>query len=492
MNEVSPARTVPSGRSGHSSKERTILVVDDARSVREYLTSHLVEADYTVVTAVNGQEALELSSTQKFDLVLCDMHMPEMDGATFRLEMLKKGINAATPFLAMSSNDSVENLKAMQQLHAAAFLTKPFKPQQLLMQVERLIAEAALRESEERFRTVADHTYAWEYWLGPDRRMVWMSPSCERVTGYSVGEFMDDPDLPLKIVYHEDRALMEDHLQHHVHECASQSLDYRIKTKDGKVRWLAHSCQPVYDSQGNWAGRRACNLDFTERKHAEQFREDVERIVRHDLKSPTNAIITLSTMLLDEGGFSAEQREMLEYIEDYSQRMLRMLDMSLRLFKMEQGTFQLNAKPVDLIELLGRAGIELRDLLTSRNRNLRLVVRGVPASQDESFVVVGDELLLYSMLTNLVRNALEAAPPDSTITVSLDEDASVQMRVHNLGSVPPEIRGRFFEKYATAGKTYGTGLGTYAAKLIAHTHGGSITMETSEEAGTTVAVVLPK
>jgi signal transduction histidine kinase len=64
--------------------------------------------------------------------------------------------------------------------------------------------------------------------------------------------------------------------------------------------------------------------------------------------------------------------------------------------------------------------------------------------------------------------------------------------ISNAGAVPARIRDCFFEKYATAGKKDGTGLGTYGARLIAETHGAKIAMTTSEEAGTTVTVSFPR
>lgn len=64
--------------------------------------------------------------------------------------------------------------------------------------------------------------------------------------------------------------------------------------------------------------------------------------------------------------------------------------------------------------------------------------------------------------------------------------------IHNFGAVPEGMRERFFEKYATAGKSTGTGLGTYSARLIAETQRGGIRMDTSETEGTTITVSLPR
>ena len=73
--------------------------------------------------------------------------------------------------------------------------------------------ETELRESEERFRTVADFTYDWEYWLDPDGNYVYVSPSCERITGYRSDEFRQDPELLETIIHPDDRATVAEHLR---------------------------------------------------------------------------------------------------------------------------------------------------------------------------------------------------------------------------------------------------------------------------------------
>ncbi|MHC1789731.1 sensor histidine kinase [Solidesulfovibrio sp.] len=96
------------------------------------------------------------------------------------------------------------------------------------------------------------------------------------------------------------------------------------------------------------------------------------------------------------------------------------------------------------------------------------------------------------MLMNLIKNAVEASPPGGDVTVACQKDhAGLRLTIHNSGLVPESVRGSFFNKDSTAGKMYGTGLGTYSALLIAKAHAGNITFTTSETEGTTVTVVLP-
>lgn len=132
-------------------------------------------------------------------------------------------------------------------------------------------SEAALKESETKYRTVADFTYDWETWRLPDNTYRYVSPSCERITGYSAAEFLADPELTLRITHPEDRAKFLEHYHKTEHDAKDQnlSLDYRIVTRSGDTRWINHTCTAVYDEEGKWLGRRESNRDITERKQAD-------------------------------------------------------------------------------------------------------------------------------------------------------------------------------------------------------------------------------
>jgi len=127
-----------------------------------------------------------------------------------------------------------------------------------------------LRESEEKFRTVADFTYDWEYWIAPDSRLVWVSPSCERVTGYTAEAFTRSPELLRDIVLPEDLALYDQHLRTSLQGGSTPcNADFRIVHKSGRIVWLNHTCTDIRGPDGASMGRRASNRDITDRKHAE-------------------------------------------------------------------------------------------------------------------------------------------------------------------------------------------------------------------------------
>ncbi len=226
---------------------------------------------------------------------------------------------------------------------------------------------------------------------------------------------------------------------------------------------------------------------------AARLREDVERITRHDLKNPLNAIIGFPRFIMMNEHLTETQLKFLKNIEESGYRMLKMINLSLDLFKMERGIYQLQPVPVNIILVIDKIAAEMHNLMQSANLSLQVLWDGDPVGEKDRFAVWGEELLCYSMLANLIKNALEASPERECVTVTLAEEDEAILQIHNKGTVPEHIQNRFFEKYVTSGeKTKGTGLGTYSAKLIAETQNGSISMITSKQDGTTVTICLPK
>ncbi len=131
--------------------------------------------------------------------------------------------------------------------------------------------EQALHQSEEKYRTVADFTYDWEYWLGPNGDFLYCSPSCQRITGHSAAAFQKDPALLRALVHPDNLAAFDLHRQSAQDQKISQEFEFRIIRADGSIRWIwiSHTCQPVYDDKGQFLGTRASNRDVTERKRLE-------------------------------------------------------------------------------------------------------------------------------------------------------------------------------------------------------------------------------
>lgn len=132
-------------------------------------------------------------------------------------------------------------------------------------------AEAALQASEEKFRTVADFTYDWEYWVNEHGGFNYISPSCERITGFSVEEFEKNPALLLDIIHPDDKQSLSKHIAEELGTGKVCHLNFRIISRQGEERWISHYCQPVYGQDKKFLGRRASNRDITAQKKAQEY-----------------------------------------------------------------------------------------------------------------------------------------------------------------------------------------------------------------------------
>lgn len=142
-----------------------------------------------------------------------------------------------------------------------------------------LLQKQQLEESELRYRTVANFTADWEYWVMPDGKFRYISPSCEQVSGYRADEFYADPELITRIVHPDDLPLFSGHIHRLSAQGVPEPIYFRIYTKDGRCRWISHACRAVYDADGAALGFRASNRDSTEQK---QMEERVHRLAFYD------------------------------------------------------------------------------------------------------------------------------------------------------------------------------------------------------------------
>ncbi|MGE4552573.1 MAG: ATP-binding protein, partial [Desulfovibrionaceae bacterium] len=330
----------------------------------------------------------------------------------------------------------------------------------------------------------------------PEGELRYMSPSCETITGYPPQAFQDDPGLLVAVVHPKDREHFAAHAALEHLNGAPCSMEFRILTKGGEERWLQHECQPVSGQDGEHLGRRVSNRDATQRKRLDAMREDVERVIRHDLRAPATSVIGACRALRDDG-LDEDQDELVGLLEESAERMLDLLDMTLDIFRMETGAYALRPERVDLTELAHRVFREAQAAVRPGPAGYRLVRNGAGRTPEDgdgaSFAVWGEPRLLHSLLANLVLNAAQASPEEGEVTVRLGRDGDADLvSVCNQGAVPAPMRERFFEKYATYGKRTGIGLGTYSARLVTELHGGQIRMRTSDSEGTRVDVRLPR
>ncbi|MBF0529341.1 MAG: hybrid sensor histidine kinase/response regulator [Deltaproteobacteria bacterium] len=228
---------------------------------------------------------------------------------------------------------------------------------------------------------------------------------------------------------------------------------------------------------------------------AARLREVVERITHHDLKGPLNGIILVPQLLLEECVLTESQRQLLKIVEQSGYDMLEMINRSLDLFKMETGIYDFRPEPVDILSVMRRVLAEVASMVIAKNLQIALLVDDQFPRDGQKVMVMAESLSKSfargSMFSNLCKNAVEASPREDVIKIGLERGTAVTISIDNGGEVPEEIREHFFDKFVTAGKRDGTGLGTYSARLIARTQKGTINLDTSVAGRTCIRVTLP-
>ncbi len=377
--------------------------------------------------------------------------------------------------------------------------------------VERKKAEAEILVSEEKFRTVADFTYDWEYWRDPAGNFLYVSPAAERITGYRPEEFRENPGLFLEIAHPDHMGQLENHFRQGVTERRVCMLEFRIITRDGQERWIGHTCQPVYSQAGEFLGNRASNRDITGSKWSEKTLnkfavelsqsnrdlQDFAYMASHDLREPLVLVQAFSERLMARYGENIPEKG-LGYIRRIEAATVRMQDLISGVLAYSRVSSK--AQPFE--------EVDLAKIILGVLGDLELVLR-----KSKGEVVVGplcrikaDPLQIRQLFQNLVANAIKYRQPDvaprvrvfcQSITVIKDEEHGEFCRItveDNGIGFAEEAAGQIFglfQRLHGRSQYEGTGIGLAVCKRIVERHGGTITAESSPGMGARFIVTLP-
>jgi PAS domain S-box-containing protein len=381
---------------------------------------------------------------------------------------------------------------------------------------ERQLVETGLRESEERYRAVAEYSYDWEHWIDTDGSFRYISPFCKDVTGYDRDEFYRDPQLLRKIIHPADRHVYESHFQQafSCNDCV-EPIDFRIITRDGEQRWIGHVCRPVFDSNGKPNGRRSSNRDITDRKLMEQqlldLNADLEaRVARrtselarlnkelesfcysisHELRAPIARMEAFSKVLKEcaENARPDELVHLAERIGVSSKRLRSVIDALLLMNRITRT--DLDKEEVDLSEMSRRI---LKELLEDSPE------RSVNFTVPPNLVVVGDRSQLDICLHNLLGNAFKytSKTPEASIEIGqTSQNGSAVYFVRDNGAgFDMAFADKLFEPFCRLhndSEFEGNGIGLATVQRIIERHGGRIWAESAPDRGATFYFTLGK
>jgi PAS domain S-box-containing protein len=380
--------------------------------------------------------------------------------------------------------------------------------EQLRQEIEaRERKEQDLAAAELRYRTVVDFTYDWEYWRTPDGGLLYCSPSGERITGYSAPELVANPELLTTMVHPEEHGVWQQHVCDVTDEPGPRTILFRIQRKDGGIRWIEHSCQPVIEGEGKFLGARASNRDVTERKQAEiemqRLRQELARAsqittagqlaaaLAHELNQPLGAIMcnvqAAEQYLSQAPPALSEIREILGDIQADGQRAGDVIHRLRALYQktgQKRTALQVNKVIQETIELM-RSEFVLKGVAVQLELEAALPL------------VSGDYIQLQQVVINLVANALDATAAQEPgarclhIAIACREPKTVRISFRDSGTgLTAEQLSRVGEPFFTT-KPAGMGMGLAISCSIMEAHDGRLWAENNPDRGATFHLTLP-
>ncbi|MFO7752445.1 MAG: PAS domain S-box protein [Desulfobacteraceae bacterium] len=318
----------------------------------------------------------------------------------------------------------------------------------------------------------------------------YVNPAFTRTTGYSAEEAVGENPRILKSGRHPDEFYAN--MWETIESGRVWKGEICNKKKNGELYWENATISQVLNEKGERISYIAVKEDISSKKELEQRKEDVERVMRHDLKTPLNSIMGFPRLLIETAGLTETQKRYCRNIEYAGKHMLEMINMYLSISGIESGRYELKPGPVNITGTIRQVFKDIKELAGSKSVQPELTVNGMSPERAPDIEIKGEETLCRMLLMNLLKNAVEASPENAKVVVEVTELVSaVSIQIKNQDMVPPEIREHFFNKFISSGKRDGTGLGTYSAKLMTEIQGGSIDMETTEKTGTVVTVTMP-
>jgi two-component system cell cycle sensor histidine kinase/response regulator CckA len=497
-----------------------VLIIEDSDDDALLIATHLrrggIELTYERVETTEAvSEAL---AARRPDIIICDYNLPTFSAQEALKLLQDSGLDAS--FILVSGAVGDETAAAIMKAGADDFILKGRMPR-LVPAVKRELrdaqarrqrrsAEAALRESEERFRLLAEHVrdIVFLYRLVPEPGFEYISPTVADLTGYQPKDLYSDPALVFSAMEPEDRAAVEASW----HSPTPSPLIVRWRRPGGDMAWTEQRAVGVSDDHGLVIAAEGILRDITSQVLADAERERLERElgqadrldslgqlaggVAHDFNNLLGVIMAYASDVTSALGADHPCLPDMHKISQAAGRaaaLTRQLLIFSRLEPSQLETLDLNTIVTGTRQLLERTIGEDIEFLTIPGDDLRLVTI--------------DRSKIEQVIMNLVMNSRAAMPGGgrlSITTANLDQDDDlppgadgkrrmVSLTVTDTGSgMTPEVAQRAFEPFfTTKGPGQGSGLGLSTVYGVVKDADGKIALRSEPGIGTSITVILP-
>lgn len=384
---------------------------------------------------------------------------------------------------------------------------------------ERRTAEKALRESEERFRQLAENINQvfWFMEVNPPR-VLYVSPAFERIWGVSAQELYDDARLWMVLIHPDDLGRVERAFSAWIHgESGDFDVEYRIVSRDGKTRWLHDRGTAIYDEQGRLVRLSGIAEDISVRKQVAEERERLQRQLQqaqkmeaighltggiaHDFNNILASIIGYTGLALTRF-VPDKQGKLAEYLQEVYRAAERARDLIAQMLTFSRGTGS-QSKPHRLAPLVEDAMKLLHSTLPS-SIQLRMQLA------DDTPAVMIDPVQLHQLMMNLCINARDAMGGRGCIDIRLHcvwdvniecsfchsqvHGDFVELVVKDTGKgIEPEVMVCMFDPFfSTKEPAKGSGMGLSIVHGIVHDHGGHIVVQSAPGSGSAFRLLFPR
>ena len=370
-------------------------------------------------------------------------------------------------------------------------------------------AEASVRRSEERFRTLISASADLIWTAGPDGGLIPPLPTWRAYTGQTEADYAGWGWLD--IVHPDDRLRVTDLWREALHSRVLFHAEFRLRRRDGEWRYSEARAAPVMSADGTvreWVG---VNSDITERRHAEEAMQDAKELAEsanraksqfianmsHELRTPLSAVIGYSGMVaeeIEELGHSGLVEDV-KKIEANARHLLGLINDVLDLSKIEAGRMTVEAVPFAVEAMIDEVVAAATPLVARKSNRLVL------ALPPDLGAMHTDEVKVRQCLLNLIGNAAKFTE-DGTITLRAarvrdggEDWLSFSVEDTGIGMTPEQLSrlfGRFVQADESTTRQFGgTGLGLSITRAFCRKLGGDVTVDSVYGKGSTFAISLP-